>query len=48
MTKRIDMLGFRCCVNPNHLEAVTHKINVHRGDMPSIVKSRGSFAERII
>ena len=22
----------RCCVNPDHLEAVTHKVNMHRGE----------------
>lgn len=25
----------RCCVNPRHLEAVTHRENVIRGDMPT-------------
>ena len=31
----------RACVRPSHLEIVTHKENVHRGDMPSILVSRG-------
>jgi hypothetical protein len=26
----------RCCVNPAHLEAVTHRVNVLRGSAPSI------------
>lgn len=26
----------RACVNPHHLEAVTHKENVRRGDVPKI------------
>jgi hypothetical protein len=25
----------RCCVNPEHLEAVTHRVNVARGTSPS-------------
>lgn len=31
----------RACVRPDHLEAVTHIVNVHRGNMPSIVAARG-------
>lgn len=32
----------RCCVNPDHLEAVTHKVNVLRGVSPSALHSRKS------
>lgn len=31
----------RACVRPAHLEAVTHQENVRRGNMRSVVKSRG-------
>jgi len=31
----------RACVNPAHLEAVTHRENVMRGNTPSVVKARG-------
>ncbi len=30
----------RSCVNPQHLEAVTHVINVNRGDLPSIFQGQ--------
>ena len=30
----------RCCVNPNHLEPVTHKENVLRGESPSARHAR--------
>ena len=30
----------RLCVNPYHLEAVTHSVNVLRGDMPKIRRNR--------
>lgn len=29
----------RCCVNPEHLEAVTHKVNVHRGIGPTAINA---------
>ena len=28
----------RCCVNPDHLEAVTQKVNWDRGDGPRVIK----------
>lgn len=31
----------RACVRPGHLEAVTHRENVLRGNMPSVVATRG-------
>lgn len=31
----------RACVNPAHLEPVTHIENVRRGNMISIVRARG-------
>ena len=30
----------RCCVNPAHLEPVTHSINVLRGRSPSVTRER--------
>lgn len=29
----------RCCINPHHLEPVTHLVNIHRGVAPSIIAS---------
>lgn len=37
----------RACVNPGHLEPVTHQENVCRGNMPSAVKARGYFVGNI-
>lgn len=31
----------RACVRPDHLEPVTHVVNVNRGNMPSVVAARG-------
>lgn len=33
----------RCCVNPEHLEAVTHKINARRGTSPWIVNAKKMY-----
>jgi hypothetical protein len=33
----------RSCVNPDHLELVTHKINVLRGDSPTAINARKSM-----
>lgn len=30
----------RCCINPNHLEPVTHTVNVNRGLLPKQVADR--------
>ena len=30
----------RCCVNPGHLELVTHSENVLRGDLPRLTSAR--------
>lgn len=30
----------RCCCNPDHLEAVTHKVNVQRGLVPIVTAMR--------
>ncbi len=29
----------RCCINPSHLEAVTHKVNVQRGETGKYARS---------
>lgn len=34
------------CVNPEHLEAVTHQENVHRGIAPSAVNARKTHCRR--
>lgn len=36
----------RCCVNPDHLEAVTRGENVRRGDAPSHVSRRTGICKR--
>lgn len=36
----------RCCVNPSHLEAVTIKVNVLRGESPSSVNSRKAHCSK--
>jgi hypothetical protein len=30
----------RCCVNPDHVEAVSHSVNVLRGDLPKVLLVR--------
>lgn len=30
----------RCCVNPGHLEPVTRKVNIHRGESPASQHAR--------
>lgn len=35
----------RCCVNPGHLEVVTHSINVLRGDLPAVTSARHKRAQ---
>lgn len=37
----------RKCVNPDHLEPVTHAENVRRGNAPTIVASRTGRCQRI-
>lgn len=36
----------RACVNPDHLEPVTDKVNILRGDSPSAVNSRKTHCYR--
>ena len=36
----------RTCVNPWHLEAVTHKVNVQRGDSPGAIAARENICQR--
>lgn len=36
----------RACVNPDHLEAVTKKVNVLRGDGTSAINARKKFCKR--
>ena len=37
---------FRCCVNPDHLEAVTSMVNNHRGMSPWGINSRKTHCPR--
>ena len=34
------LCGVRCCVNPDHLEAVTHQVNVGRGETGIVNRSK--------
>lgn len=36
----------RCCINPDHLEAVTQKENVMRGDCPTAINARKTHCKR--
>jgi hypothetical protein len=36
----------RACVNPAHLEVVTHQVNIRRGEAPSIVIARTGICTR--
>lgn len=36
----------RACVNPNHIEAVSHSLNVIRGDSPTAQRRRSGFCVR--
>lgn len=36
----------RACVNPTHLEAVTHRINIRRGMAPAIVTANTNVCKR--
>lgn len=35
----------RCCVNPEHLEAVTHKVNAYRGTSPWVFNAQKYFCK---
>ena len=36
----------RCCVNPDHLEAVPHRVNMHRGFAPHGINARKTHCKR--
>lgn len=36
----------RCCVNPNHLEVVTHRVNMRRGFAPHGINARKTHCKR--
>lgn len=45
--KEIDHLcRVRCCVNPDHLEAVTRRVNVHRGISPPALNKKKLVCSR--